>query len=209
MKEIVAKFISYLVNYKVRKRFTNMFLYASILSNERYIKKNAVSCGEDIRFYKPISILNPQYFEIGNNFKMDYFGIFEAWDKHGKSYFSPRIKIGNNVSFGKNCHVGCINEIEIDDNVLFGSNVLIIDHDHGRSFPEDLECPPNERKLYSKGKIHIGKNVWVGEKATILGGVNIGNQCIIGANTVVTKDIPSNCVVCGNPAKIIKRGIRR
>lgn len=203
MKEMVAKVLSYLGNYKIRKHFTNMILYASLLSNERYIKKNAISCGVNVRFYKPISILNPQYFEIGNNFKMDYFGIFEAWDKHGESNFTPRIKIGNNVSFGKNCHIGVINYIEIGDNVLAGSNVMIIDHNHGKA-SDDINTPPNQRVLYSPGKVIIGNNVWIGEKVSILPNVHIGNNCIIGANSVVTHDIPDYSMVCGSPARVVK-----
>lgn len=204
MKEIVAKFISYFTNFEVSKHFTNLFLYASLLSNERYIKKKAISCGENIRIYKPISILNPQYFEIGSNFKMDFFGIFEAWDKHGESYYTPRVKIGNNVSFGKFCHIGAINYIEIGDNVLVGSNVLITDHNHGKG-TDDINTPPNQRILHSPGEVIIGKNVWIGEKASILPNVHIGNNCIIGANSVVTCDIPSFSVACGSPARVVKR----
>lgn len=203
MKKMVAKILSYFINFEMSKHVTNLFLYASLLSNERYIKKNAISCGENIRFYKPISILNPHYFEIGDNFKMDYFGIFEAWDKHGESYYSPRVKIGNNVSFGKYCHIGAINYIEIGDNVLAGSNVMIIDHNHGKA-SDDINTPPNQRVLYSPGKVIIGNNVWIGEKVSILPNVHIGNNCIIGANSVVTHDIPDYSMACGSPARVVK-----
>ena len=59
-------------------------------------------------------------------------------------------------------------------------------------------------KLISKGKIHISKNVWIGEGACILAGVNIGQGAIIGANAVVTKDIPNFAIAVGVPARIIK-----
>jgi acetyltransferase-like isoleucine patch superfamily enzyme len=64
---------------------------------------------------------------------------------------------------------------------------------------------PTERKVISKGAVIIGENVWIGDKVTILPGVEIGNGVVIGANSVVTKDIPSYCVVGGNPAKVIKQ----
>ena len=64
--------------------------------------------------------------------------------------------------------------------------------------------PPKLRRLYSKGPIVIGDNVWIGDKVIILDGVKIGNNSIIAAGTVVTKDVPDFCVVAGNPAKIIK-----
>ncbi|MGO8737411.1 acyltransferase, partial [Rhodoblastus sp.] len=54
------------------------------------------------------------------------------------------------------------------------------------------------------GAIHIGKNVWIGAKATITRGVSISDNAVIGANAVVTKDVPENAVVCGVPAKITR-----
>ena len=69
---------------------------------------------------------------------------------------------------------------------------------------EESNIPPIKRKLKTKGKIMIGKNVWVGDKVTILGGVTIGDNVIIGANTVVTNDIPSNTIVTGSKCRIVK-----
>ena len=87
--------------------------------------------------------------------------------------------------------------------MLTGSNVYITDHEHGTGMKEELECPPIKRKLYSKGKVEIGNNVWLGYNVVILPGVYIGDNVTIGANSVVTKSIPSNCVAAGIPAKII------
>ena len=64
---------------------------------------------------------------------------------------------------------------------------------------------PNDRPLYSKGPIIIGDCVWIGERAVILGGVKIGNGAIIGANSVVTHDVPENGIAVGCPARIIMR----
>lgn len=68
-----------------------------------------------------------------------------------------------------------------------------------------MEIPPTQRPVYSKGPVIIGNNVWIGDKATILPNVSIGNGAIIAANSVVTKDVPEYCIVAGNPAKIIKQ----
>lgn len=113
-----------------------------------------------------------------------------------------KIVIGNNVNINWYAHIGAINKIVIGDNVLIGSSVLITDHSHGQSGMSNL--PPAARPLYSKGPVIIGENVWIGEGAVILGGVEIGSNTIIGANSVVTHDIPANCVAAGVPAKIIK-----
>ena len=62
---------------------------------------------------------------------------------------------------------------------------------------------PRGTGTYIVGGGKIGRNVWIGDKATILPDVSIGNNCIIGANSVVTKSFPDNCVIAGNPAKIL------
>ena len=67
-----------------------------------------------------------------------------------------------------------------------------------------IDIPPAKRSLTSKGPVKIGKNVWVCRQVTILSGVSIGENSIIGANSVVNKDIPPNCVAAGNPAVVVK-----
>lgn len=83
--------------------------------------------------------------------------------------------------------------------------MLISDNSHGD--PKDMalrNIAPNARPIYSKGAIVIGDNVWIGEKAAILAGVTIGEGAIIGANAVVTKNIPPYSIAAGIPARIIK-----
>ena len=91
----------------------------------------------------------------------------------------------------------------IGDNFLSGKWVTIVDNGHGETNQELLESP-SQRKLFSKGPVIIGKNVWLGDKVTVLPGVTIGDGVVVGANSVVTKDIPAYSVACGNPAKVIK-----
>lgn len=116
----------------------------------------------------------------------------------------PKLIIGNNVNIQSDCHIGCINEVIIEDGVLMASFVFISDHSHGQSIYSEMEIPPIERPLHSKGPIHICKNVWIGEKVSVLPNVTIGEGSIIGANSVVTKDIPPFSIACGVPAKVIK-----
>lgn len=119
--------------------------------------------------------------------------------------FAPSISIGNNVHIGTDCQLSTINEIIIEDGVLLASFVYISDISHGKIDKEELPIPPLERPLYSKGPIRICKNVWIGEKASILPGVTIGEGSIIGANSVVTHDIPPFSIACGAPARIIRK----
>lgn len=103
-----------------------------------------------------------------------------------------------------NNHITCINEIRIGNGVLLGSNITISDNNHGHNILSEAEIPPNRRKLSSKGKISIGNNVWIADNAVILSGVTVGDNVVIGAGAIVSKDIPDNSVVVGNPATVIK-----
>lgn len=87
----------------------------------------------------------------------------ECIDSYGLQKFSPKLIIGDNVSFNFRCHVGCINRIIIGNNVLIGSNVLITDHSHGYNDSSDINTPAKDRYLYSKGPVVIEDNVWLGE----------------------------------------------
>lgn len=114
--------------------------------------------------------------------------------------------IGRQCWIGEYTHITCINKLTIGDGLLTGRFVLISDNNHGSSFCEEEQRQrPQDRPLSSKGPITIGNNVWIGDKATILGDVTIGDGSIIAANAVVTKDVPAYSVVVGNPARVIKQ----
>lgn len=114
------------------------------------------------------------------------------------------IKIGDNCNIGAFNHITATNKIIIGDNFLTGKWVTISDNNHGSTSLAGLLLPPIERTVVSKGSVIIGNNVWIGDKATVLGGVKIGDGAVIAANTVVTKDVPAFSVCAGNPGKIIK-----
>lgn len=80
----------------------------------------------------------------------------------------------------------------------------ITDNSHGETDYDSLKMLPIKRPITSKGPVIIGNNVWIGDKATILPGVTIGDGSVIAANAVVTKDVPPYSVVGGNPAIVLK-----
>lgn len=153
---------------------------------------------------KFLEVTGGKYIHFGNTFKAGALFRIEAIDYYAGTKYTPCIEIGDNADFGQSCHIGCIDKIRIGKNCLLGSKVLIIDHDHGDT-NNFSNIPPGERKLYSKGPILIGDNVWIGDGAVILSNVNIGDNAVIGANSVVCKNVPPNTVVAGAPAKVIKR----
>lgn len=144
------------------------------------------------------------YVVLGDNVSFDDGICLTLWPEHS-SVHPPYMSVGDNCSFGSYNHITCVNCINIGDNCLTGKYVSITDNSHGNTDMESIAMPPKERPVLSKGKVNIGNNVWIGDKATILPGVTIGNGVVVAANTVVTRSIPDNCVVAGVPARIVKQ----
>ena len=159
--------------------------------------------GESMNLPLPHHILGAQYMQIGRHFSSLPGLRMECLDEYHGQHFSPKLLIGEGVSFNSYCHVGVINRVEIGDNVMIGSFVLITDHSHGELARSEI--PFAERPLLSKGPVIIEDNVWIGEHACIMPGVTIGEGSIIGANAVVTHDVPPYSVAVGVPAKVVKQ----
>ena len=112
---------------------------------------------------------------------------------------NPKVIIGNDVVIGRYNIIGGKNLIQIGDHCRFGSFVQVLDTSHG--FEKNILIKDQKAII---GKTIIGKDVWVGVGAKILMGVTVGDGAVIGANAVVTKDIPKNAIAVGIPAKVIK-----
>lgn len=208
MKRIIRKLISILLKpiYLIYSNKTNRMIknYLDVIYSI-WLSFGFKCIGCNVRFYKPISLIGEKYITIGNNTTFRKLCILTAHSCYQNEKFNPRIKIGNNCVFGQHNHITAINEIIIGNGVLTGSWVTITDNSHGKTDFNSLTELPINRKLFSKGKVIIGDNVWIGDKVTILPNVTIGKGVIIAANSVVTKDIPNYCVVGGIPAIIIKK----
>jgi maltose O-acetyltransferase len=111
--------------------------------------------------------------------------------------YGYNISIGDNFYANHNLTILDVCEVRIGSNVFIGPNVLIT----GATHPLN----PIERRSTESGlPISIGNDVWIGGNAVVLPGITIGDNCTIGAGSVVTKDIPANSVAVGNPARVIK-----
>jgi acetyltransferase-like isoleucine patch superfamily enzyme len=186
---------------------TNLILYIYLKFEKLYwklTKNEFAEVGENIVLPIIRTVKGGKYIKLGSNLYASFRFRIEAIDEYCGIKYTPQIIIGNNVTFNTDIHIGCINRIEIQDNVMFGSRVFITDHQHGDTSVASLQIAPYKRPLKSKGSVLIKKNVWIGEGVCILPGVTIGENSIIGSNAVVTKSIPANSVAIGIPAKIIK-----
>ena len=118
----------------------------------------------------------------------------------GGSLDNMKLKIGDNCVIGDYAHIVANKSVTIGDNVLMASRVFISDTSHGSYKGDENDTPPNSspnERVLSYAGVVVGNDVWIGENACILPGVNIGNGCIEGSNAVVTKDVPDYGVVVG------------
>ena len=175
-------------------------------------------CFKNLRIIRlPIYIRGKHKILFGKNFTCGRFNRLDAFGKKAK------IRFGNNVQINDFNHIAALSEITIGDNCLIASNVFISDHNHGIfSDPSVGNILSTNKFKYKKNSEHthpsgcysssdlsikpiiIGKNVWIGESVIILPGVKVGDNSVIGAGSVVTKDIDRETIYAGNPAKKLK-----
>lgn len=169
-----------------------------------WVRNSFKQCPNTVRFAKIGMLKGTDCISLGEYCCFGNYIFLTAWSEYIDERFTPILTIGKDGNFGAFNHITCINRVEIGDNCLTGKWVTISDNNHGTTDFDTLHEAPVKRKLYTKGPVIIGNNVWIGDKATILGGVTIGDGAVIAANSVVTKDVPAYSVVGGNPARIIK-----
>lgn len=118
----------------------------------------------------------------------------------------PALEIGNNSSIGYGTIISVSKKITIGNDVLIGPNCLIMDSDDHPIDPERrrLRVPLEESEIKP---IVIGNNVWLGGYCTVLKGVTIGDNSVIGAHSVIVRDVQPNCIYAGNPARPTMRDI--
>lgn len=112
------------------------------------------------------------------------------------------VRIGQGSEIGERCRISIANSLNMGKKVLLSPNVYITDCDHEY---RNLEVPVIDQGIVQKGQaVSIGDGSYIGINTVIVGNVKIGKHCVIGANSVVTKDVPDYCVAVGSPARVIK-----
>lgn len=149
--------------------------------------------------YSPLTINGHKNIEIGKNVYIGYKSWLAAVPHTG----SPECLL----KFGDGCAIGNFNHIYATKKIVFGNRVLTADKvyisDNLHSY-DDIQMAIVDQPIRQIAEVNIGDGCWIGENVCIMG-ASIGKNCVIGANAVVTKDIPDYSVVAGNPARIIKR----
>ena len=155
--------------------------------------------GSRSRLIKPLQVRNPQNIFIGSHVTIAEYAwllTLPSLENH-----TPKLSIGDGCTIGHFNHITCVNAVEIGAKVLTADRVHISDNSHSYENPD---VPIIYQPVISKGPVVIGTGSWIGENVSILS-CKIGRNCVVGANAVVTKDVPDYCVVAGIPARVIKQ----
>jgi acetyltransferase-like isoleucine patch superfamily enzyme len=110
------------------------------------------------------------------------------------------VEIGAKSVMGQECTISAYSRVRIGEQCVIADRAMFIDFDHG---VVEVERPIRKQGIYTRD-IEVGSNVWIGYGACVLRGVSVGDNSIIGTNSVVTKDVPANAVVAGIPARVIR-----
>ena len=152
--------------------------------------------------WKPTTIFNEQYISIGEDTLIGPGVALSAGMVPGQECITnPVVSIGDRCLIGKGSGIVGHFSITIGNDVWTGHHVYITDQNHGY---EDVSVPISRQSQPERAVI-IGDGSWLGHGSIILPGVTIGEHVVIGANSVVTKDIPSFSVAVGSPARVIRK----
>ena len=110
------------------------------------------------------------------------------------------VEIGAKTVIGQECTISAYRRVRIGEQCVIADRAMFIDFDHG---VVEVERPIRQQGIYMRD-VEVGSNVWIGYGACVLRGVRVGDNSIVGTNSVVTKDVPANAVVAGIPARIIR-----
>src|SRR3954470_3657473 len=125
-----------------------------------------------------------------------------SWIGHGTKIrvHQGECEIGAKTVLGQECTISAFQHVSIGRECILADRVMLIDFDHG---VVEVERPIREQGIY-KRDVRVGHNVWVGYGACFLRGATVGDNCVIGTNTVITKDVAANAVVAGAPARVLR-----
>jgi acetyltransferase-like isoleucine patch superfamily enzyme len=184
------------------------FLARNGMLNHRYARllwrylwrRLLTSAGRRWRTSGPVFFGRGLEIEIGRKGQVR-FGRF-VWIGDGSKIrcHEGTVEIGQKTVMGQECTISAYQRVRIGEQCVIADRAMFIDFDHG---VVEVERPIRVQGIY-KRDVEVGSNVWIGYGACILRGVRVGDNAIVGTNSVVTKDVPANAVVAGIPARVIR-----
>jgi acetyltransferase-like isoleucine patch superfamily enzyme len=138
--------------------------------------------------------------EIGIRGRVDFGRLVWIGDRTKIRCHEGLVEIGAKSVLGQECTISAYQHVRIGEQCVIADRAMFIDFDHG---VVEVERPIRQQGIY-KRDVEVGSNVWIGYGACILRGVRVGDNAIVGTNSVVTKDVPANAVVGGIPAQVLR-----
>lgn len=181
-------------------RWTLFIRAAAAFVFSRIATKGFHACGKRALFRLPCTIYKAKNISLGS---VCYFGP-HSWLQATPAtpeVKAPIIKIGSHFSATSHLHISAVLSVTIEDKVLIARFVHISDHSHQTG---DLDRPIVDQGRTTPKPVLIKTGAWIGQGVVICPGVTIGRNCVIGANSVVTRDIPDFTVAAGAPARVVK-----
>lgn len=181
------RFVRHMKREKFYKKYVN-------IDRGSYLGRDGIGLGCVVEGNENITIGKDSFIGEGSELLAYKFHFDKPLDSH--------LTIGNHVRITARCRITCAGNICIGNDSLLGPDVFITDHNHGMN-PE-LKGGYSPQDITVKD-VMIGEGVWLGQRVCVLPGVTVGNHSIIGANSVVTKNIPPYSMAVGAPARIVKQ----
>jgi len=164
------------------------------------LRSELKSCGKNFRIDYGAQVEHPEFISISDDVTINSHAWLSIVPLPGAH--EPSLEIARGTYIGRFATISCANRIVIEEDVLISDRVFITDVLHGFG---DKSLPVSRQPLYSTGTVEIGSGTWIGIGVSVMPNVKIGKHCVIGANAVVTHDIPDYHVAAGAPARIIRR----
>jgi acetyltransferase-like isoleucine patch superfamily enzyme len=208
-----------LLNYELRLLlFADLGGALGIFLRRKFYRSLFKRMGRNVILGKGITLRQPSKISLGDNVAIDDYcsldvrSVDDSGITIGNNTIVSRntilrtkdgtITIGSGAGIGANCVLASSSRLDIGENLLMGPCVSVLAA--GQHIFDRVDVPIVAQGMASKGGVTIGKNVWLGIRATVLDGVHIGDSSIIGACALVNKDIPEYAIAYGTPAKAIK-----
>jgi lipopolysaccharide O-acetyltransferase len=164
-----------------------------------FLRARFASFGKGSFVQRPRTIFGAERVALGNRVQIWWGSRIDAVPGGGDG---PVVTIGDGTEIQPNVHIAAAEGVVIGHHVLIASGVYITDHDHDISDP-DNDVVHNHTLVTSP--VRIGDFVWLGERAMVLKGVSVGDHSVIGAGSVVTRDVPAYAIAAGVPARVIRQ----
>jgi acetyltransferase-like isoleucine patch superfamily enzyme len=182
--------------YQIRKTINQLFITIYTAIN----RFQFASWGAKSRIEFSAKLSAPYLISVGSKVRICEHAWLNAKDDRGDS--KPTLIIGDGTYIGRFVHINAWQQVVIEINVLIADRVYISDADHHFENPGS---PISVQDDYFKGTVRLKEGCWLGIGVVVFPGITIGKNSIVGANSVVTQDVPDYTIVAGIPAKIIKK----